>query len=325
MISNISVSKKIKINIRKQRFQVIIFSFLTLVFASSCNLGKEREAKHVWIDFNDSTSATKNVELDTSKSIKVAIASIISPQETFNQYNNILKYIEEKLNRKVVLIQRKTYKEVNALLKKNEIDLAFICSGAYINGTNNDALSLLVIPVRNDRKYYQAYLIAHKESEIKRFGDLKNKKFVFSDSLSNTGMLYPLKRLKDLHTTKEAFFAETYFSHAHDYSIELVSRSIVAGASVNSLIYDYIAMYNPEKISNIKIIEKSEWFGMPPIVVAKGIDNELKENLLSLFTQMHTDEKGSEILKRLLIDKYIQESDTLYNGIREMCKYISCK
>ena len=323
MISKNSLFKKIKFSPRKQLPLIVIL--LASVLISSCNLGKERESKHVWIDFNDSTSANKNVELDTSKSIKVAIASIISPQETFIQYNNILKYIEEKLNRKVVLIQRKTYKEVNALLKKNEIDLAFICSGAYVHGTDNDALSLLVIPVRNGNRYYQAYLIAHKESEIKGFNDLKNKKFVFSDSLSNTGMLYPLKRLKDLHTTKDLFFSETYFSHAHDYSIELVSRRIVAGASVNSLIYDYIAKYNPEKLSNIKIIEKSEWYGMPPVVVSNGIDKELRDSLLSVFTQMHTDKKGNEILKHLLIDKYVQESDTLYNGIRDMCKYISCK
>ncbi len=323
MISKISLFKKVKFNPRKELSLVVIL--LASVLISSCNLNKESESKHVWIDFNDSTSETKSVELDTSKSIKVAIASIISPQETFIQYNNILNYIEEKLNRKVVLIQRKTYKEVNALLKKNEIDLAFICSGAYVHGTDNDALSLLVIPVRNGNRYYQAYLIAHKESEIKGFNDLKNKKFVFSDSLSNTGMLYALKRLKDLGTTKEAFFAETYFSHAHDYSIELVSRRIVAGASVNSLIYDYIAKYNPERIINIKIIEKSDWYGMPPIVVSNGIDKELRDSLLSIFTQMHTDKKGNEILKHLLIDKYVQESDTLYNGIREMCKYISCK
>lgn len=323
MISRISLPRKFKLDLRKQRSQFIIL--LASVLISSCNLGKERESKHVWIDFNDSTSKTKNVELDTSTSIKVAIASIISPQETFIQYNKILKYIEEKLNRKVVLIQRKTYKEVNTLLKKNEIDLAFICSGAYVHGTDNDALSLLVIPVRNGNRYYQAYLIAHKESGIKGFGDLKDKKFVFSDSLSNTGMLYPLKRLKDLHTTKDLFFSETYFSHAHDYSIELVSRRIVAGASVNSLIYDYIATYNPEKLSNIKIVEKSEWYGMPPVVVSNGIDKELRDSLLSLFTQMHSDENGNEILKHLLIDKYVQESDTLYNGIRVMCKYISYK
>lgn len=323
MISKISLFKRIKFCPRKQIS--LAGTLLATVLISSCNLGKERESKHVWIDFNDTISSTKNVELDISAPIKVAIASIISPQETFVQYNNILKYVEEKLNRKVVLIQRKTYKEVNILLKKNEIDFAFICSGAYVHGTDNDALSLLVIPITNGNRYYQAYLITHKNSEIEEFGDLKNKKFVFSDSLSNTGMLYPLKRLKDLNSTKDLFFSETYFSHAHDYSIELVSRRIVDGASVNSLIYDYIAKYNPEKLSNIKIIEKSEWYGMPPIVVAKSIDGKLKANLLSIFTQMHTDEKGDEILKHLLIDKYVQESDTLYNGIRKMCKYISSK
>lgn len=303
------------------RFLVLItLSLFSTLLA--CNSAKE-EQKHIWIDFNDTITLNKKVQTDSVPVIRVAIASIISPQETFIQYNNILNYIEKKLNRKIILVQKKTYLEVNNLLKKNEIDLAFICSGAYVIGTADSAFNLLVIPEIKGKHYYRAYLIVHKGSKIKTFNGLRNKKFVFSDSLSNTGMFYPLKRLNDLNSSKDNFFSATYISNAHDYSIELVSRRIVDGASVNGLIYDYQAIFTPEKIKDTKVIEESDWFGMPPVVVSKGIDSLLKNDLETLLINMHNDDEGKEILKSLLIDRYVLESDTIYNGIRKMCYYIS--
>ena len=54
---------------------------------------------------------------------------MISPKETFIYYRQILDYIASGLGRNVELVQRKTYSEVNELIGKGEIDVAFICSG----------------------------------------------------------------------------------------------------------------------------------------------------------------------------------------------------
>ena len=46
--------------------------------------------------------------------------------------------------------------------------------------------------------------------------------------------------------------------------------------------------------------------------------NEVKEKLQVFFLNIHKDSVGSEILKKLLIDKFVMGYDKNYNSIREM-------
>lgn len=298
------------------KYYLIILA-LTLI---SCTDSWTDVGKNVWIDFNDhSAKLSESTTLsDTTNEIRIAVSSMTTPQGTFFKYHELFTYMEKKLNRKILLVQRKTYKEVNDLLKENKIDMAFICSGAYVTGKADSAFRLFLIPERNNQRYYQAYVVVNKESNYNSFEDLKGSRFTFSDSLSNTGRFYPLKRVRDLRITPEEFFSETYLSNAHDNSLELVNRQIVDGASVNSLIYDYTKMTEPEKVENIKIIERSPLFGMPPVVVSNRIDPKLEKELSDVMTSMVKDKEGRQILKGLMINRFVTDSDTLYNGIRKM-------
>lgn len=295
--------------------------FLIVFILSSCSEAWVDPEKHVWINFNDTSAVvvSESTLPESEDVLRVAISSMATPDETIYKYNDLLEYLEQRLDRKVILIQRKTYKEVNQLLKRNEIDLAFICSGAYVAGIQDSAFRLFLIPERDKNYHYHAYLIVKEESPYDNFSDLRGKKFVFSDSLSNTGMYYPLKRLHDYKSTAQNFFSETYLSHAHNNSIELVSRGIVDGASVNSLIFDYIRKTDPEKVSNLRIIEESMPFGMPPLVVSNNINLMLKQDLVNILTNMVKNKEGRNILRSLMINRFVEGTDTLYDGIREMC------
>jgi phosphonate transport system substrate-binding protein len=136
-------------------------------------------------------------------------------------------------------------------------------------------------------------------------------------------MFYPLKRLHDLNTTPEAFFSKTSLSNAHNNSIELVSRGLVDGASVNSLIFDYIKETEPEKVANLKIIETSIPFGMPPLVVSNNINKVLEQDLYNILTNMVKNKQGRDILRSLMINRFVPASDTIYDGIRKMKAEVS--
>jgi phosphonate transport system substrate-binding protein len=75
--------------------------------------------------------------------LKVAVAAIISPKETFIYYRQLLDYIGNKMGREIQFVQRKTYGEINELLAKSQIDLAFICSGPYVVGKEKYGFQLV--------------------------------------------------------------------------------------------------------------------------------------------------------------------------------------
>jgi ABC-type phosphate/phosphonate transport system substrate-binding protein len=67
--------------------------------------------------------------------LRVAIAAVISPQGALESYSPLLDYLETKLGRPVERIQGSTYAETNEVLQSGLVDIAFVCTGAYIKGS----------------------------------------------------------------------------------------------------------------------------------------------------------------------------------------------
>lgn len=307
------------------KVKYVLFSIISLSLSFSCQNPNEKEGSNVTtFNFSDTTVIDSQLtRADESKRVlRIAVSAISSPRETFEYYREMFKYIETSTGMKVNMIQRKTYEEVNSLLKTNQVDLAFVCSGGYVYGKDEGAFELLAISERNGSRIYQTYIITHKNTDIQKLEDLKGKRFAFTDPLSTSGKLYPAKRIKELGSTPDDFFASYTYSYAHDNSIQLVSKQMVDGAAVNSLVFDFLAHSKPERVENIRIIEKSEWYGMPPIVVANGVSEELKAELKRIFLNIHNDKGSMNVLSKLMVDKYVSDSDTIYKSVRDMINFL---
>lgn len=287
----------------------IIYLFLSgFILITSCN--SNRDVKE--INLQDDKTSVDSTQSSSQQKIYVAISTMISPVETFNLYKDLIDYISVKLGVPIEFKQRKTYSEVNNLLKENKLDFAFICTGAYVQEKDELPVELLVVPVIESRPFYNAYVIVNKQSNIKTFDDLAGKSFAFTDPLSNTGYLFVVNLLKEKGTNPEKFFSKTIFTYAHDYSIQAVARNLVDGATVDGLVYNFLEHASPEKISSTKIIMKSKNFGIPPFVVRKGMNPELKNKLKSIMLNLHNDPKGKELLSKIMIDKFVEGNDELY-------------
>ncbi len=250
--------------------------------------------------------------------LKIAIGAIISPAKSLVFYEDIFDYIGEKLSREVEMVQRKTYAEVNFLMEEERIDAAFVCSRPYVEGHQDFGMELLCVPVCFGKTEYCSYFIVHKDSSIRNLEDLRGKVFAFSDPLSNSGMLIPSYTLAMMGESPESFFRRHIFTYSHDNSIHSVADKLVDAAAVDSLIWEYENVKEPEWTTRTRIIYKSAPCGMPPVVVSPGIASQLKEELRSAFLNMHNDPRGREILKRVLIDRFTVIEDNAYNSIRQM-------
>lgn len=289
----------------------LIIALLLVVF--SC---RRPEPRTVTVDFSQDQDYSETNWADSLPALRVAIATVISPRESFIYYKELFDYISKQLNLSVEFKQRLTYTEVNQLLAQKQVDIAFICSGAYVIGSEN--MELLVVPVHKGRPHYQGYIITQQNSDINQFLDFRGKSFTYSDPMCVTGKLYVDGKLADMGLTSEEFFSEIMFSTSHDISIQMVSRNLVDGASVNGLIFDYLQQFQPDAIRNIKLIEKSDYFGIPPIVNSLGIHPELKKDIQDLLLGLHLTEEGRKIIYNLQVDKFILAGDTLYDGIRAL-------
>jgi phosphonate transport system substrate-binding protein len=250
--------------------------------------------------------------------LRIAVGAIISPAKSLTFYEDIFDYIGEKLGCGVEMVQRKTYAEVNFLMKERRIDAAFVCSRPYVEGHRDFGMELLCVPVCFGKTEYYSYFIVHKDSPIQKLVDLRGKVFAFSDPLSNTGMLIPTYTLAKMGESPETFFRRYIFTYSHDNSIHSVADKFVDGAAVDSLIWEYENIEEPKWTAQTRIIHISAPCGIPPMVVSPSIDHKLKERLRSAFLNMHNDPRGHEILKKVLIDRFTVIEDSAYDSIRQM-------
>lgn len=110
--------------------------------------------------------------------LRLAIAAVISPKGTLESYSPLLQYLETKLNRPVELIQRRTYLEVNDLIEHGEVDLAFVCTSAYVQGHDTFGMELLAAPQVEGKTTYNSYLIIPADSKAQSMSVLRGEVYV---------------------------------------------------------------------------------------------------------------------------------------------------
>jgi phosphonate transport system substrate-binding protein len=257
--------------------------------------------------------------------LRVAVSAMISPERTGDAYSGLVRLLGERLGRPVEILQRKTYAEINDLLERREIELALVCSGAYVDGKDKFGMELLAIPIVNGRGVYYSYIIVPQSSPVKRFDELRGKRFAFTDPQSNSGKLVPTYMLATRGETPRSYFSDSFFTYSHDNSITAVAEGLADGAAVDSLIWDYLDATGSVATRRTRIIEKSPPYGIPPFVVHPDTEPEMKARLRSLFLGLHRDPQGAALLKEMQIERFEPGSDSAYDSVRQMERWIAAR
>ncbi len=250
--------------------------------------------------------------------LRVAVAVVISPKGTVQSYAPLLLYLEEKLNRPVVLVQRKTYMEVNDLIEHGEVDVAFVCTSAYVEGHDTFGMELLAAPQVNGGTIYNSVLIVPNSSAAQSMSDMRGKVFAFTDPISLSGRVYPTYLVHELGFTPEEFFARTFFTYSHDEAIRAVASGVADGAAVDSLVYEFAIARDPTLADKLRIIHRSPDFGIPPVVVSPFTRPQVKIDLQTLLLEMSNDPAAKDALASIGVEDFVLIDDSAYDGVREL-------
>lgn len=265
-----------------------------------------------------SKSLQEQRSVAAGKPLRIGMGAMITPKEGYVYYLKLKEYIEKKLGQPVQLVDRGNYDEMNLLLEEGGVDVAFVCAGPYVEGKQKFGMELLAMPLVKGKPVYYSYIIVPVDSPARRFEDLRGKVFAFTDPKSNSGKLAPTYMLSLMNETPQHFFATVEFTYGHDKSIRAVAEHLVDGAAVDSLIWEYTALKSPGVTAKTRILLRSEPYGIPPLVVRPGFDPQQKKKLQEILLHAAEDEDGREILKGMMIDRFVPGDDKNYETIRLM-------
>jgi phosphonate transport system substrate-binding protein len=288
-----------------------------LLIASGCGQQPDSQA----IDLTDLTPLPAE-RPEGVEPLRVAVSNVISPKATAESYGALLDYIGQKMARPVELVQRRTYSESNELLRLGEVDIAFVCTNAYVVGHREFGMELLAVPLVQGETVYHSALLVPVDSPARSMADLKGAVFAFTDPLSTTGYLYPTHLVQQLGFTPESFFARTFYTLSHDAAIRAVAEGGADGAAVDNLVLGFAQARDPHLAKRVRVIHRSPSFTIPPAVVGPEMRPELRSRLEEILLGMGDDPEGRQALGELDIEGFALIHDDAYDSVRDLARTV---
>lgn len=300
------------------RFGSLLAVALAVCWTAGCSFIPD---KSNYIDFRKLEAPPVLAAANTdSPALRVAISSVLLPQETVVYYRSIANYLGWHVDRPVVLLQRKSYAEIALLLLNGGADIAFFSSGEYANYSGFDEIEMLASQQRMGLPYYQGYIIVARDSRISGIAGLRGRTVAFTDPLSYSGYTFLVHLLRQQNQTPETFFGHFIYTYSHDKSFRAVANRVVDAAPVTRLVYDRAKQKQPELAAAVKIIAMSPPAGIGPVVAGKSLNQSQRESLRKALLQMHESPQMAEAMQGLLIDRFVPPQPELFEPIRRMLR-----
>ena len=255
---------------------------------------------------------------ESSRPLRIVVATVISSHATIEYYRNVANHISKQLNRPTILIQRKTYEEVNMIMSNGDADIAFMSTGAYSAYRGLTQIEIIAMVNHKQTSSYNAQIIVHKDSDIMTQNDLQGKSFAFTDPLSYSGHIAIVDLLNKQNIRPEQYFSRYLYTYSHDKSIWAVANKVVDAASIDSMIFDYSQKAQPQLTKNLRIISTIGPYPTGPVVVRSKLSNEQKKAIQHIFLTMHEYEEMHNSLNNLLIDNFITPNVELYKPLQKI-------
>lgn len=247
-------------------------------------------------------------------------AVILTDQVAF--LNAWAEYLEQRLQRPVVFVQRGSYAELTELLLNNQLDFAWVCGAPYVR--HKSAMRLLVVPLDQGRPLYQSYLIVPMhDTRTRGFADLGGKVFAYSDPDSNSGHLVPRYDMLKMGINPSTYFRKTFFTWAHRDVVQAVADGLADAGAVEGYVWETLARRDPTLIAKTRVVRKSDWYGWPPIVARMSLPEAELAPMRNALLAMNSDAGGQRLLEDLNLDGFIAAKPALYASIEKINRFVA--
>jgi phosphonate transport system substrate-binding protein len=253
----------------------------------------------------------------------IRFATFLSPI-MYSTYVNIARYIEEKVGHPTTLRVGQFFEE----FAENQVDVAFICGLPYVRMSSQHTclVELLVAPVLIGERYlhkpvYFSDVFVRNDSPYTSFDDLGGCVWAYNERVSHSGCNLVCYSLLERGKSPD-YFGNTVKSGSHMRSLEMVLEGEADAAAIDSHLSDIVCSRDEVLARKLRVVDALGPSSIPPVVVSKRLDNELKCRLREALITMHLDNCGAKVLRQGLIERFVAVEDEDYWNIREMLEKV---
>jgi phosphonate transport system substrate-binding protein len=252
-------------------------------------------------------------------------ATYLAPN-LYETYEYIARYVGEKVGHAAVLTVGHSFDE----FAEGQVDVGFICGLPYVQMADSPSCSveLLVAPVLQGERYQQkpiyfSDVIVRKDSPYASCADVRGLQvlqgciWAYNQRVSHSGWNIVCYSLRE-QGEPASYFGQMIESGSHQRSVLLVLEGRADATAVDSHVLDVFLAKNREAAAELRIIDMLGPSSIPPVVIAKTVDQTLKRRVQEVLLTMHEDPHAASALRAGAINRFVQVSDEGYQDIRKM-------
>lgn len=238
----------------------------------------------------------------------------------FKTYTYITRYIGAKLDRPTTLSVGYVGHEATG----EDVNIAFMCGLLYIRMAQQPSCPVepLVAPIvygarYRDKPLYFSDVVVRNTSPYRSFNDLRECVWAYNERASHSGWNLVRYHLYERGATPH-FFAQLRESGSHLQSLHMVLAGQADATAIDSHVLDVLHQQQPELATQLRVISSLGPTTIPPLVVAKKMDADLKADIQAVLLNMHHDPHAQAALRTGLIKRFVPVQDENYDDIRYM-------
>lgn len=230
-------------------------------------------------------------------------------------------YLERKTGRKVELVLRDSYRQIIDLITQDQLDFAWVSAYPFVYLQQHANLRLLATPLFHGRPFFRAYLIVPADDmQTDSLLSLRGKFFAYADLYSHTGYLVPRYELRQAGEDPASFFARTFFTGGHKKVVRAVASGLADAGSVDSFVWDTLALVEPELTAQTRIVAKSGEYGFPPLVASRKVKAADFTAMRAVLLGMAGDPQAAALLDQLNINGFVAGETRWYAEVARMMR-----
>ncbi len=257
------------------------------------------------------------------KVINFGIMSTESSQNLKSIWQPFLDDMSKKTGLKVNATFASDYAGLIQGMRFNKVDVAWVGNKAAIEAVDRSNGEVFAQTGAADgAPGYWSLLIVRKDSPINSVEDMlknaKNLTFGNGDPNSTSGYLVPGYYV----FAKNHVDASTAFKRTLNSSHEVNALSVAKGqldvATFNTESWDRLAVTQPDKVKELKVIWKSPLIPSDPMVWSKALSDENKAKIREFFATYGNTDEEKTVLKNMQLGKFLTSSDDQLLPIRQL-------
>ena len=242
-----------------------------------------------------------------------------------SDYKTLISITENLTGFNIETIKVTDYNAAVEAMRAGRAHIAWYGGKTYVKAAEiagAEAFAAGVRPGEKDAGYY-TYFVVKKDSELKKFTDVKGKILSLNTIGSTSGDLIPQVELSKINLSikNKEHFENVFYAGSHDACLLAVinNQSDVCGMSSRN--YEARLADGTFKEEDVRIIHKSDRVPPPPLAYSKMIPKEDRDKIKKAVLDAHNHgEIGGYGGK---MSHYMEVKDSDYNVLREVIELLN--